>query len=54
MAGYKKAYHLSLKELWVTDGAAPDYFRAARSGKCFILLLRALPFDKLGDKMVRN
>lgn len=41
-----------MKELWVTDGAAPDYFRASRSRTRFLLLLRALRFDKLGDRKV--
>ena len=39
MAGVKKAQHHNVKELWETDGSAPECFRAVMSKERFLLLL---------------
>ncbi|XP_014290398.1 piggyBac transposable element-derived protein 4 [Halyomorpha halys] len=54
MAGIKKAQHLNIKELWATDGTAPECFRATMSLQRFQLLLRALRFDDLQDRDSRK
>ncbi len=54
MAGIKKAHHLNLKELWETDGTAPDCFRATMSINRFRLLLKALRFDDVRDREERK
>lgn len=54
IAGLKKAQHLNVEELWATDGTAPEYFWATMSRERFLLLLRALRFDKLDDRKVRK
>lgn len=54
MAGVKKAQHLNVKELWDTDGSAPECFRATMSKERFLLLLRALRFDNFEDRAERK
>ncbi len=44
MAGVQKSSHQIVKDLWSTDGTAPEYFRFVTSYR-FLLLLRALRFD---------
>ncbi|XP_015120075.1 piggyBac transposable element-derived protein 4 isoform X1 [Diachasma alloeum] len=53
MLGVQKAGHLNLKEIWVTDGTAPDFFRAVMSLKRFYQLLSALRFDDLSTRKER-
>ncbi|KAJ8879738.1 hypothetical protein PR048_020346 [Dryococelus australis] len=50
MAGFKKAQHLNLQELWVDDGTAPDCFRATMLIKRFAMLLRTLRFNDLDTR----
>lgn len=54
MAGMKKAQHLNVKELWDTDGSAPECFRATMSKERFLLLLRALRFDDINTRDERK
>lgn len=54
LAGVKKAHHLNVKELWATDGTAPECFRATMSYNRFLLLLRALRFDNIEDRAERK
>lgn len=54
MAGVKKSQHLNVKELWNTDGSAPECFRATMSKERFLLLLRALRFDDINTRNERK
>lgn len=54
MAGLKKANHLTISELWSTDGTAPEIFRATMNQRRFYFLLRALRFDDYRDRRVRS
>lgn len=54
LIGVHKASRLNLKELWATDGSAPDYFRAVMSMSRFYLLLSALKFDDINDREERK
>lgn len=45
MLGIKKANHLNTKEMWATDGTAPEYFRSVMTEKRFQQLVRAIRFD---------
>lgn len=50
LIGVHKASRLNLKELWATDGSAPDCFRAVMSMTRFYNLLSALKFDDINDR----
>lgn len=47
LAGLMKSSHVSVRELWATDGTAPEYFRLCMSLKRFQILLRALSFSEI-------
>lgn len=51
MAGLKKIY---VKEMWLDDGTACDFFRATMSIKRFLFLLRALRFDDINTRANRK
>lgn len=50
MAGLKKISHLNVKEMWLDDGTACDFFRATMSVKRFLFLLRVLRFDDINTR----
>ena len=50
MAGLKKISHLNVKEMWLDDGTACDFFRATMSIKRFLFLLRVLRFDDINTR----
>lgn len=54
LAGIKKAHRLNMKELWESDGTAPDCFRATMSIRRFYFLLRALRFDDIRTREERK
>ncbi|KAJ8885018.1 hypothetical protein PR048_011214 [Dryococelus australis] len=53
VAGFEKAQHMNLQELWVDDGRAPDCFRVTMSIKRFATLHRVLR-HLTGTKNVYN
>ncbi|CAD6218015.1 GSCOCG00011413001-RA-CDS [Cotesia congregata] len=54
LIGVHKASRLNLKELWATDGSAPDCFRAVMSRTRFYNLLSALKFDDIHNRDERK
>lgn len=52
IAGIKKAQHIKTQELWLDDGTSPECFRATMSMRRFYLLLRALRFDNINDRVI--
>ncbi|XP_034944888.1 piggyBac transposable element-derived protein 4-like [Chelonus insularis] len=52
--GMRKAAHLNLKELWATDGTAPDLYRAVMSYGRFCTLLSSLKLDDMNDRDERK
>ncbi|XP_044593669.1 piggyBac transposable element-derived protein 3-like [Cotesia glomerata] len=54
MLGVHKDSRVSLKELWGTDGTAPDCYRAVMSKSRFCTLLAALKFDDINDREERK
>ncbi|XP_044742586.1 piggyBac transposable element-derived protein 4-like [Chrysoperla carnea] len=54
LIGLKHGSHFTLKELWCSDGTAPDIFRSVMSLQRFNLLLRALRFDDFNSREERK
>ncbi|XP_048511825.1 piggyBac transposable element-derived protein 3-like [Athalia rosae] len=53
LAGIYKMSHVNAKDLWSTDGMAPEMFRCVMPYKRFYLLLRALRFDNIDTRQDR-
>jgi len=54
LAGVKKSAHINLNEFWHTDGTGIELFRLVMSLRRFRLLLRALRFDHMHEKIEKN
>ncbi|KAF2884342.1 hypothetical protein ILUMI_21832 [Ignelater luminosus] len=54
MASMKKAQHLNVKDLWISDGSGVKCMRSTVSRERFLLLLSALRFDNFEDRAERK
>ncbi|KAL4120052.1 hypothetical protein QTP88_012797 [Uroleucon formosanum] len=52
--GVHQSSHVNIKDLWAMDGTGIEYFRLSMSMNCFYLLLRAIRFDDITTRAMRQ
>lgn len=54
LAGVHQSSHVNIKDLWAMDGTCIEYFRLSMGMNGFYLLLRAIRFDDITTRALRQ